>query len=90
MQCLVIFPLSLIFCHVFQCPQIPFWSPSVYNETILPKWRSPLLDENVLLYSKRGRFDTWIHSNVVSCVGRVEIQIEIWKGWCTAETDGRV
>ena len=28
--------------------------------------------------------------NVVCCVGRVEIQIEIEKGWCTANTDSMV
>ena len=28
--------------------------------------------------------------NVVCCVGRVEIQIEIKKGWCTADTNSKV
>ena len=28
--------------------------------------------------------------NVVCCVGRVEIQIEIWKGWCAADTDSKL
>ena len=32
-----------------------------------------------------GKYD--IEINVVCCVGRVEIQIEIQKGWCTANTD---
>ena len=28
--------------------------------------------------------------NVVYCVSEVEIQIEISKGWCTADTDSKV
>ena len=31
-----------------------------------------------------------VYINVVCCVGRVEIQIEILKGWCTADMDSKV
>ena len=31
-----------------------------------------------------------LYINVVSCVGRVEIEIEIWNGRCTANTDSIV
>ena len=42
--------------------------------------------ENNLLYTVQ----LYIILNVVCCVGRVEIQIEIQKGRCTANTDSMV
>ena len=31
-----------------------------------------------------------METNVVCCVGSVQIQIGIEKGWCTADTDSKV
>ena len=44
------------------------------GHAMLPKWRVKNTIKYVIKYV----------INVVCCVGRVEIQIELWKGWCTA------